>query len=105
MVVNCWLGRRLKASVVCSMRPANAPAAFVKSCPCTVPEFTNEALMTETPAVRSGICEAVKAGVHGFVGSLGKRGAPLGRQLGKLLLACNMRNELRIGAASISLMS
>src|SRR5690348_9815065 len=85
------------------MRPANTPAAFVFSWPCTVPELTNEALMPATPAARSGMLEAGKGGTQaGFVVS---RVAPLGKQLVALLFACSIRNEGTIGAASISLMS
>src|SRR5215207_5057763 len=105
MVRNCWLGRSLKASVVFSMRSAKAPAAFevLASWPCTVALSTKAALMTDTPALMSGICDWAKAGTHGDEAP--GRVFPLGRQLAMSLFAWSIRNELRIGAASIWLAS
>src|SRR2546423_14799467 len=85
------------------MRPAKAPAALVASWPCTVLELTNEALIPETLAARSGIWDAWKGGTH--AGLLVSRVVPLGRQFVALLLACNIRNDGRIASAVISLIA
>src|SRR5215207_3822913 len=99
MVENCWLGLRRNPSAVFSMRSAKAPAALFVSCPWTVALLTKAALTPETPADSSGMADAAKGAAQ--AGWAASRVAPLGRQFGAALFAWSIRNEFRMGAASI----
>src|SRR5258708_3084349 len=93
MELNCWLGRRCAASVVCSMRPAKLPAAFCWRSVIVVEELTN-ALVT-IPLATSGTVVP---------------GAPEGQPVPSGLqpfarLDCISVNEGRIGEALIWLTS